>query len=168
MKSQAEWAEHVKRPLPAEMARRGITYEELADRESRPSSGWRLSLHRLLQEIATPPDGTVNIAQTPEDRRGKINAQVDGMKETAEIIGVDHVRIGTDQHVSPGSMPDYTQWVRLFAAILGGGFTPEEPERSPAATICVSFAMRSADPSDHHGEGPSPSTKLRRGLIGRQ
>ena len=74
MKSQAEWAEHVKRPLPAEMARRGITYEELADRESRPSSGWRLSLHRLLQEIATPPDGTVNIAQIPEDRRGKVNA----------------------------------------------------------------------------------------------
>jgi hypothetical protein len=38
----------------------------------------------------------------------------------AEITGVDHVSIGTDQHVSPGSMPDYTQWVRLFAAILGG------------------------------------------------
>jgi len=51
---------------------------------------------------------------------------VDGLKEMAEIVGVDHVSIGTDQHVSPGSLPDYTQWVHLVAAMLRGGFTPEE------------------------------------------
>jgi membrane dipeptidase len=51
---------------------------------------------------------------------------VDGQKEMAEIVGVDHVSIGTDQHVSPGSVPDYTQWVHLVAAMLRGGFTPEE------------------------------------------
>jgi hypothetical protein len=32
MKSEAEWAEGVKRLLRVEMARRGITYQELADR----------------------------------------------------------------------------------------------------------------------------------------
>jgi hypothetical protein len=32
MKTEAEWAEDTKRLLRAEMARRGITYEELADR----------------------------------------------------------------------------------------------------------------------------------------
>jgi membrane dipeptidase len=51
---------------------------------------------------------------------------VDGLKEMAEIVGVDHVSIGSDQHVSPGSLPDYTQWVNLVAAMLRGGFTPEE------------------------------------------
>jgi membrane dipeptidase len=51
---------------------------------------------------------------------------VDGLKEMAEIVGVDHVSIGTDQHVSPGRVPDYTQWVHLVAAMLRGGFTPEE------------------------------------------
>jgi membrane dipeptidase len=51
---------------------------------------------------------------------------VDGLKEMAAIVGVDHVSIGTDQHVSPGSLPDYTQWVHLVAAMLRGGFTPEE------------------------------------------
>ncbi len=51
---------------------------------------------------------------------------VDGLKEMAEIVGVEHVSIGTDQHVSPGSMPDYAQWVELVAAMLRGGFTPEE------------------------------------------
>jgi membrane dipeptidase len=51
---------------------------------------------------------------------------VDGLKEMAEIVGVDHLSIGTDQHVSPGSVPDYTQWVHLVAAMLRGGFTPED------------------------------------------
>src|ERR1700724_2374468 len=51
---------------------------------------------------------------------------VEGIKEMAEIVGVDHVSIGTDQHVSPGSLPDYPQWVHFVAAMLRGGFTPEE------------------------------------------
>jgi membrane dipeptidase len=55
-----------------------------------------------------------------------LDKYVDGIKEMAEIVGVDHVGIGTDQHVSPGSVPDYTQWVHLVAAMLRGGFTPEE------------------------------------------
>ncbi len=32
MKTEAEWAEDTKRLLRAEMARRGVTYEELAER----------------------------------------------------------------------------------------------------------------------------------------
>jgi membrane dipeptidase len=55
-----------------------------------------------------------------------LDKYVDGLKEMAEIVGVDHVSIGTDQHVSPGSVPDYTQWVHLVAAMLRGGFIPEE------------------------------------------
>ncbi len=55
-----------------------------------------------------------------------LDKYVDGLKEMAEIIGVDHVSIGTDQHVTPGSVQDYTQWVHLIAAMLRGGFTPEE------------------------------------------
>ena len=44
----------------------------------------------------------------------------------ADIVGVDHVSIGTDQHVTPGSVQDYTQWVHLVSAMLRGGFGPEE------------------------------------------
>ena len=55
-----------------------------------------------------------------------LDKYVEGLKEMAEIVGVDHVSIGTDQHVSPGSLPDYTQWMHLVAAMLRGGFTPEE------------------------------------------
>jgi membrane dipeptidase len=55
-----------------------------------------------------------------------LDKYVDGLKEMAEIVGVDHVSIGTDQHVTPGTVQDYTQWVHLIAAMLRGGFTPEE------------------------------------------
>jgi membrane dipeptidase len=51
---------------------------------------------------------------------------VDGLKEMADVVGVDHVCIGTDQQVAPGSMQDYSQWVQLVAAMLRGGFTPED------------------------------------------
>jgi membrane dipeptidase len=55
-----------------------------------------------------------------------LDKYVDGLKEMAEVVGVDHVSIGTDQQVTPGSLQDYTQWVQLVAAMLRGGFTPEE------------------------------------------
>ena len=55
-----------------------------------------------------------------------LDRYVEGLKEMADIVGVDHVSIGTDQHVTPGSVPDYTQWVHLVAAMLRGGFAPEQ------------------------------------------
>jgi len=55
-----------------------------------------------------------------------LNRYVDGLKEMAEIVGVDHVSIGTDQFDARGCVEDYTRWVHLVAAMLRGGFTPEE------------------------------------------
>ncbi len=51
---------------------------------------------------------------------------VEGLKEMADVVGVEHVSIGTDQQVRPGAVQDYAQWVELVAAMLRGGFTPEE------------------------------------------
>jgi membrane dipeptidase len=51
---------------------------------------------------------------------------VDGLKEMADIVGVDHVSIGTDQQVTPGSLQDYAQFDRLVEAMLRGGFTPAD------------------------------------------
>jgi membrane dipeptidase len=55
-----------------------------------------------------------------------LDKYVEGLKEMADVVGVDHVSIGTDQQVNPGSVQDYAQWVELVAAMLRGGFTPEE------------------------------------------
>lgn len=51
---------------------------------------------------------------------------VDGLKEMVDVVGVDHVCIGTDQQVAPGSLQDYSKWVHLVAAMLRSGFTPKE------------------------------------------
>lgn len=51
---------------------------------------------------------------------------VDGLKEMVDVVGVEHVCIGTDQSANPGILPDYSKWVQLVAAMLRGGFTPEE------------------------------------------
>jgi len=55
-----------------------------------------------------------------------LDKYVEGLKEMADVVGVDHVSIGTDQQVAPGSLQDYSQWAQLVAAMLRGGFTPEE------------------------------------------
>jgi hypothetical protein len=36
----------------------------------------------------------------------------------AEIVGVDHVSIGTDQFDARGCVEDYTRWVHLVAGML--------------------------------------------------
>jgi membrane dipeptidase len=43
-----------------------------------------------------------------------------------DVVGVEHVCIGTDQSTNHGILPDYSKWVYLVAAMLRGGFTPEE------------------------------------------
>ncbi|HEY3909934.1 MAG TPA: membrane dipeptidase [Stellaceae bacterium] len=55
-----------------------------------------------------------------------LDRYVDGLREMAEIVGVDHVSIGTDQFDARGCLEDYTRWVHLIAAMLRGGFTAEE------------------------------------------
>ena len=55
-----------------------------------------------------------------------LDKYVDGLKEMVDVVGIDHVCIGTDQQVTPGSLQDYSQWVYLVAAMLRGGFKPDE------------------------------------------
>src|SRR5215510_3172671 len=55
-----------------------------------------------------------------------LDRYVDGLREMAEIVGVDHVSIGTDQFDARGCVEDYTRWVHLVAAMLRGGFTSAE------------------------------------------
>jgi membrane dipeptidase len=51
---------------------------------------------------------------------------VDGLKEMVDVVGVEHVCVGTDQQVAPGSLQDYSLWVQLVAAMLRGGFSPQD------------------------------------------
>ena len=51
---------------------------------------------------------------------------VDGLKEMAEVVGVDHVSIGTDASSSAGLFPSYDRFTVLVDAMLRGGFTPAD------------------------------------------
>jgi membrane dipeptidase len=55
-----------------------------------------------------------------------LDRYVDGLKEMAEIVGVDHVSIGTDQFDARGCVEDYARWAHLVAAMLRGGFLAAE------------------------------------------
>jgi membrane dipeptidase len=55
-----------------------------------------------------------------------LDRYVDGLKEMADVVGPDHVSIGTDQQTAPGSLQDYAQFTRLIEAMLRGGFTPAD------------------------------------------
>lgn len=55
-----------------------------------------------------------------------LDKYVEGLKEMADIVGVDHVSIGTDQFDARGCVADYTRWVHLVAAMLRGGFSADE------------------------------------------
>jgi membrane dipeptidase len=65
-----------------------------------------------------------------------LDKYVDGLKEMAEIVGVDHVSIGTDQHISPGGACRITRnGFTSSRRSCAGGSRLRKPERSPAATI---------------------------------
>ena len=51
---------------------------------------------------------------------------VDGLKEMADVVGVDHVSIGTDASSSPGLFSSYERFTVLVDAMLRGGFTPAD------------------------------------------
>ena len=55
---------------------------------------------------------------------------VEGLKEMADVVGVDHVSIGTDTSSTPGLFSEYDPFPRLVEAMLRGGFT-----RADAAKI---------------------------------
>ena len=55
---------------------------------------------------------------------------VEGLKEMADVVGVDHVSIGTDTSSTPGLFSEYGPFPRLVEAMLRGGFT-----RADAAKI---------------------------------
>lgn len=55
-----------------------------------------------------------------------VERYVEGIKEIADVIGVDHTGVGTDQQVSKGAIQDYANYGALADAMLKGGFNADE------------------------------------------
>ncbi len=69
---------------------------------------------------------------------------VDGLKEMADVVGVDHVSIGTDQQPNPGVVQEYGTFMRLVDAMLSGGFTPTDAAKIVGGNYLRIFAASSS------------------------
>jgi membrane dipeptidase len=59
-----------------------------------------------------------------------VERYVQGIKEMADVVGVDHVGVGTDQQTNPGAIQDYANYGGLADAMLKGGFSADETART--------------------------------------
>ena len=55
----------------------------------------------------------------------------------SDIVGVDHVSVGTDAASTPGLFPQYDHFAQLVEAMLRGGFT-----RADAAKVVGGNSLR--------------------------
>jgi len=65
---------------------------------------------------------------------------VDGLKEMADVVGADHVSIGTDQSSNQGLMQGYDDFTLLVDAMLRGGFTPADTAKIVGGNYLRIFA----------------------------
>jgi membrane dipeptidase len=66
---------------------------------------------------------------------------VDGLKEMADVVGVDHVCVGTDQQVRESLLQDYGQFPRLVDLLLKSGFTATETGKIVGGNYLRIFAV---------------------------
>ena len=54
---------------------------------------------------------------------------MDGLKEMVDVVGVDHVSVGTDAASATGLFSSYDRFTALVEAMLSGGFTAADTAR---------------------------------------
>jgi membrane dipeptidase len=69
---------------------------------------------------------------------------VEGLKEMADVVGVDHVSVGTDAATRGGLFPEYDGYPRLVDAMLRGGFTREDTAKIVGGNYLRIFAASAA------------------------
>jgi membrane dipeptidase len=65
---------------------------------------------------------------------------VEGVKEMVDIVGVDHVSIGTDASAGPGLFMTYDPFTRLVDAMLRGGLTVDDTAKIMGGNYLRIFA----------------------------
>ncbi|MBM4443284.1 MAG: membrane dipeptidase [Candidatus Rokubacteria bacterium] len=66
---------------------------------------------------------------------------VEGLKEMADVVGPDHVSIGTDTATRGGLLPRYDGFTALVDAMLRGGFTADETAKIVGGNYLRVFAQ---------------------------
>jgi membrane dipeptidase len=71
---------------------------------------------------------------------GSAQLYADGIKEMVDVVGVDHVSVGSDQSAGRGLLSGYDDLVPVVAAMLGGGFTRAETAKIVGGNYLRIFA----------------------------
>jgi len=69
---------------------------------------------------------------------------VDGLKEMVEVVGVDHVCVGSDQQAAAGALQDYGNFGRVVDLLLQKGFTAAEAGKLAGENFVRIFAKSAA------------------------
>ena len=69
-----------------------------------------------------------------------LEGYVDGLKEMVDVVGVDHVSIGTDAAAGRGLFATYDRFTHLVDAMLRGGFTAPDTARIVGGNYLRIFA----------------------------
>jgi membrane dipeptidase len=70
-----------------------------------------------------------------------VELYVDGLKEMADVVGVDHVSVGSDVASAPGLLSaGYGDFIKLVDAMLRGGFTAAETAKIVGGNYLRIFA----------------------------
>jgi membrane dipeptidase len=70
---------------------------------------------------------------------------VDGLKEMVDVVGVDHVSIGSDHSSSQGLFKGYGDFTPVVDAMLRGGFTPAETAKIVGGNYVRIFAASAGE-----------------------
>jgi membrane dipeptidase len=73
-----------------------------------------------------------------------VERYVEGLKEMADVVGVDHVSIGTDTATRGGLFAQYDHFPRLVDAMLAGGFTRDDAAKIVGGNYLRVFAASAA------------------------
>jgi membrane dipeptidase len=70
---------------------------------------------------------------------------VAGIQEMVDFVGVDHVSVGTDQQVNPGSLQDYADLGRLVDRLFDAGFDDDEVAKLIGGNFLRVFASATGE-----------------------
>jgi len=96
-----------------------------------------------------------------------VERYVDGVREMVDVVGVDHVCIGTDQQTTPGALQDYGNFARVIEARCRRASPPPRRASSRARTSCASSRSRRLRSHGGRVRRPAPEARVRHVPPGR-
>jgi membrane dipeptidase len=109
----------------AKVASRPLLLSHTALRGSKAQGPTPLTERQITPDharVIAETGGSIGIWHFFPSRQG----YVDGIKEMVDVVGVDHVSIGSDHSSSQGLFKSYGDFSPVVEAMLAGGFTPAE------------------------------------------